>query len=452
MRQQRQTAGLPRSPVQAFGQGGVVDGDVSAFGAGRPVRLGSLGDEVSRIDEDRAAVHEAPSTSQKKDPERGPGLAATPSIAGSSRADQTPLSGPSPAADIQIVPGPAVRSSHPRRPAVDEEAMATDLGEEGSLVLEQRFAIVPEWIIDAEISDCAYRLYSVLLRYGQRSGQRMPGRATLARRLQKSTKDTVDRGLKELVGIGAVVVERRRRGRQNLTNRYHLMSTPPSARRQAVPCTPGRKNQATPGRIRAATLAAKMRPDPVVPTERTPPPSPPSATPAGGGGDAAARTAARGRAPRCWPPAASRTSTRLPRPVSVASSPRVLADLMVRAPAGRGAARGGRRTGLVGEGGRPALLALAADPATQGPMRLACPGPRWDQVRGGRRPRHGEPRRRRGRGTPRSGDPARGSGRPARLGPATGPGRPRRPAPARDAADRRPACLRAACAAEYAPC
>jgi hypothetical protein len=27
-----------------------------------------------------------------------------------------------------------------------------------------------------------------------------------------------------------------------------------------------------------------------------------------------------------------------------------------------------------------ALLALAADPATRGPMRLACPGPWWDQA------------------------------------------------------------------------
>ena len=90
--------------------------------------------------------------------------------------------------------------------------MADDQGfeEEGTLVLQERFAIVPEWIIDAQISDCAFRLYAVLLRYGQTSGQRMPGRALLARRLHKGSKDTVDRALKELVAIGAVVVERRR--------------------------------------------------------------------------------------------------------------------------------------------------------------------------------------------------------------------------------------------------
>jgi hypothetical protein len=35
----------------------------------------------------------------------------------------------------------------------------------------------------------------------------------------------------------------------------------------------------------------------------------------------------------------------------------------------------------------PALLALAADPATRGPMRLPCPGPWWDQARAA--PGHG---------------------------------------------------------------
>jgi hypothetical protein len=90
---------------------------------------------------------------------------------------------------------------------------STDFDGEGTLVVEQHFAIVPEWVIDADISDAAYRLYSVLLRYGQSSGTRMPSRAPLARRLHKRSVDSVDRALKELVGIGAVVVERRRQGR-----------------------------------------------------------------------------------------------------------------------------------------------------------------------------------------------------------------------------------------------
>src|SRR3954465_5207896 len=101
---------------------------------------------------------------------------------------------------------------------------------EASLVLEQRFAVVPEWVLDAELSDAAFRLYAVLLRYGQSSGARMPSRAALAARLKKRSTDTVDRALKELVAVGAVVVERRRRGGENLTNRYYVMSSPPERR------------------------------------------------------------------------------------------------------------------------------------------------------------------------------------------------------------------------------
>lgn len=57
-----------------------------------------------------------------------------------------------------------------------------------------------------DISDCAVRLYAVLLRYGHVSGARMPSRATLARRLRKRSTDTVDRALRELVDLGAVSV------------------------------------------------------------------------------------------------------------------------------------------------------------------------------------------------------------------------------------------------------
>ena len=53
--------------------------------------------------------------------------------------------------------------------------MVDGLGDAGTLTGEpQRFAIVPEWLLDADVSDCAVRLYAVLLRYGQTSGSRMP--------------------------------------------------------------------------------------------------------------------------------------------------------------------------------------------------------------------------------------------------------------------------------------
>ncbi len=176
------------------------------------------------------------------------------------------------------------------------------LGDANTLTVEpQRFAIVPEWLLDADVSDCAVRLYAVLLRYGHTSGARMPSRALLARRLKKGSVDTVDRAMKELVALGAVTVERRRNGRVNLTNRYHLRASDPSSPEpggrsgaatptQAPPgplgpaaagpagtghvvdpgagpgsrtaaATPTRRTAATPGRAAAATVAAPVRPD-----------------------------------------------------------------------------------------------------------------------------------------------------------------------------------------------
>ncbi len=75
---------------------------------------------------------------------------------------------------------------------------------DGTLVVEEpRFALVPEWVIDAAIPDAAFRLYSLLLRYGNGSGSRMPSRSTLARRLRRSV-DAVDRAMRQLSDTGIV--------------------------------------------------------------------------------------------------------------------------------------------------------------------------------------------------------------------------------------------------------
>ena len=121
--------------------------------------------------------------------------------------------------------------------------------ESGDLVLEERFAIVPEWLLDAEIGDAAVRLYAVLLRYGQSSGARMPSRATLARRLRKRSTDSVDRAMKELTGIGAVRVEHRYDGAQRLTNAYHVRTSRPGRNESPTPDVAGsRKTAATPAK------------------------------------------------------------------------------------------------------------------------------------------------------------------------------------------------------------
>ena len=198
------------------------------------------------------------------------------------------------------------------------------------LAAEQRFAVVPEWMLDADVSDAAFRLYAVLARYGNTSGVRMPGRALLARRLRKSV-DTVDRALRELTGAGVLEIERRQDGSRHLTNRYHLRTIDPDSSGRthaATPClepqandssgrtpaaTPAtdqqtgaadeRSSTATPRRTDAARVAAPMRPNPDVPTE-TPPPTP-----------AAPRRAERVEEDpngNCSTPAASPTSTPTP--------------------------------------------------------------------------------------------------------------------------------------------
>src|SRR3954453_8228597 len=107
--------------------------------------------------------------------------------------------------------------------------MAEDFGEEGTLVVEdQPFAIVPEWVITAEVSDAAFRAYSMLLRFGGSSGCRMPSRALLARRLHRSM-GSVARALRELESAGLVRVERRRRGHQFFSTRYYVRTSAPSA-------------------------------------------------------------------------------------------------------------------------------------------------------------------------------------------------------------------------------
>jgi hypothetical protein len=155
----------------------------------------------------------------------------------------------------------------------------------GTLFVEEpRFAIVPEWVIDAAVSDGAFRLYCLLLRYGNGSGCRMPSRPTLARRLRRSV-DAVDRAMRQLTEAGIVRVEHRRSGEQFLSNRYHVRTTAPAHPATAagggrvIAATPeppegGRISAATPGRTTTARVAADVRPNPEILTDKPPPPTP----------------------------------------------------------------------------------------------------------------------------------------------------------------------------------
>jgi hypothetical protein len=129
----------------------------------------------------------------------------------------------------------------------------------GTLVVEEPwFAIVPEWVIDAAVSDGAFRLYSLLLRYGNGAGSRMPSRQTLTRRLRCSV-DAIDRAMRQLTEASIVRVEHRRSREQVLSNRYHVRTTPPAGtfqeggrRTTAQPRDPYRQTPSPSHRSRSA--------------------------------------------------------------------------------------------------------------------------------------------------------------------------------------------------------
>lgn len=84
------------------------------------------------------------------------------------------------------------------------------------------FSIVPEWVLDADVSDRAIRLYTLLGRYADKKGHAHPSRSTLAARLRCSV-DSLDRAAKELIEGGMLKVTRRKVGNgRNLTNVYLL--------------------------------------------------------------------------------------------------------------------------------------------------------------------------------------------------------------------------------------
>ena len=116
------------------------------------------------------------------------------------------------------------------------------------------FSILPEWVLDAEISHAAVRLYALLARYTNSDQAAWPSRATLATRLRTS-KDTVDRLIKELVCVQALSVEHRKDTTKdgNLVNRsnlYTLRLSEPGVAAQTRP--PSRTVAATGSRMLAA--------------------------------------------------------------------------------------------------------------------------------------------------------------------------------------------------------
>ena len=89
---------------------------------------------------------------------------------------------------------------------------------------ENKFAVMPEWVIELAISHTAFRLYAVLARYADNvTHQAFPSLETLASRLGCGEK-TVRRAIEDLVAHGAIKKHARGRYQSSL---YTIMTTPP---------------------------------------------------------------------------------------------------------------------------------------------------------------------------------------------------------------------------------
>lgn len=112
-----------------------------------------------------------------------------------------------------------------------------------SVQADQHFAIVPEWVLYADISSNAVRLYGTLRRYADKNGKAHPSRSTLAGHIRVKSVRTVDAALDELEKLGAVQTKQRTEGKRNLTSVYTVISAPPSA---ADCTTPSATDSTTP--------------------------------------------------------------------------------------------------------------------------------------------------------------------------------------------------------------
>lgn len=94
--------------------------------------------------------------------------------------------------------------------------------------LDHHFEVIPHAVIfTPDLSDGAKVLYMVLSKYANQSGECWPSRARLASDVGKS-RDTVDRYIRELQAVGALVVHTRHRDDgSNYTNLYTVIKAIP---------------------------------------------------------------------------------------------------------------------------------------------------------------------------------------------------------------------------------
>lgn len=100
-----------------------------------------------------------------------------------------------------------------------------------TLSKEITFSVIPHWLLDADVSGEAYKLYGLLARYADNQTlESFPSRATLARKMGKGNR-TIDKLISELKNAGALEVTNRNRSDGSKTsNKYRLMFSRPGYR------------------------------------------------------------------------------------------------------------------------------------------------------------------------------------------------------------------------------
>lgn len=122
--------------------------------------------------------------------------------------------------DVARVPG----QDNPKGKVVVEDSTQTEIRSDGY------FAIIPEWILDAEFSPSAIMVYLTLARYSNRQTRTcFPSKETIQQKSRLSP-NTVSKALAELKEGGAISSKRRNRNGQPTSNVYVLHMLGPFGR------------------------------------------------------------------------------------------------------------------------------------------------------------------------------------------------------------------------------
>jgi hypothetical protein len=101
-----------------------------------------------------------------------------------------------------------------------------------------KFATIPHWLIELDLSDKAVRLYLILSKYADNAdGTSYPGRGTLAR-LMRCHRSSVDRAVEELVNAGCITKQVRVQDGRYTSSLYTVKRVPPSRTHAATPVAP----------------------------------------------------------------------------------------------------------------------------------------------------------------------------------------------------------------------